>query len=138
MGATPGTAYTPGLPPEAAGGVYGTGLGLSAPPGVVTAPAGPDYSGVLVKLPGGGVGVGGRSLPNGDTEATPLEGGAAVVLTVVELVPPGRKDRVKVVCGERIGLVGEVMTFDGGDAVLMDGEVIDRTLLGKLAPPPPT
>lgn len=43
-----------------------------------------------------------------------------------------KKDRVKVVFGDKAGKVGEVMTFDGGDAVLEDGDVIDRTMLGKL------
>ena len=32
----------------------------------------------------------------------------------------------------KAGKVGEVMTFDGGDAVLEDGDVIDRPRLGKL------
>ncbi|KAF8065846.1 SPT5 [Scenedesmus sp. PABB004] len=137
LGVTPGMAYTPGLDRHhggAGGGLPGT-PGLPGGRGGAPPPRGPDYRDVLVKLPGGGVGVGGATLPGGALEAWPLGGGGAVVLEVVELVEVDKKDAVKVVSGDKVGLVGEVMTFDGGDAVLKDGDVVDRSMLGKLKPP---
>jgi hypothetical protein len=88
-----------------------------------------------VKLLNGGVGVGGEMRGN-ELEAYPLDGGDMVMLDLVELVPVDKKDKVKVVFGDKAGKCGEVMTFDGGDAVLEDGDVIDRTMLGKLRGPP--
>jgi hypothetical protein len=141
-GITPSLAFTPGLDGMHGGGVAST-PGLAgvpagiAPDGGMRAPMppvqrGPDYRDVLVKLPSGGVGIGGDVRPNGELEAYPVDGGDVVVLEVVELVEVDKKDRVKVVFGDKAGKIGEVMTFDGGDAVLEDGDVIDRTMLGKL------
>ncbi|KAF6250948.1 hypothetical protein COO60DRAFT_707446 [Scenedesmus sp. NREL 46B-D3] len=142
---TPGGADAPAPSPAAGGpGAYGgDGYYAQPTPGMGGAPdagmrppmqvqRGPDYRDVLVKLPDGGVGVGGEIRANGELEAYPLDGGDVVVLAVVELVAVDKKDRVKVVFGDKAGKIGEVMTFDGGDAVLGDGEVIDRTMLGKL------
>lgn len=111
-------------------------LPMMEAPGMMRPPApvqrGPDYRDVLLKLPNGCIAVGGDLRPGGEVEAYPLDGGDMVVLEVVELMEVDKKDRVKVVFGDKVGLVGEVMTFDGGDAVLKDGAVIDRTMLGKL------
>jgi hypothetical protein len=133
-GITPSLAFTPGLDGMPGGGGVASTPGLGGVPGGVADAAmrGPDYRDVLLKLPGGGVGVGGESRGNGLVEAYPLDGGDVVVLDCVELVEVDKKDRVKVVWGDKVGKCGEVMTFDGGDAVLEDGDVIDRTMLGKL------
>lgn len=144
MGATPGMAYTPGID-GAVGGVPGTpGVGLmpgmdgmgaagmgQLPPQQQQARR-PDYRDVLVKLPDGRIGVGGESRPDGSLQVTALDTQEVVVVDTVELVPVEKKDKVKVVCGDKMGKIGEIMTFDGGDAVLMDADVVDRTWLGKL------
>jgi hypothetical protein len=136
-------AYTPGglaaTPGGHGDGGYGSaaaagGWQTAAPP-LPDAPKRPDYSGVLVKLADGGVGVAGATHADGNTEATPLGGGAPVLLDVVELVEVGRKDAVKVVSGPLQGLTGAVISFDGGDVVLATGEVVDVSMLGKLHTP---
>lgn len=142
MGGTPAVAFTPGLD-GGVGGIPGTpGLGVMPGADGLGAAAGigqqqqqprrPDYRDVLVRLPDGRIAVGGDTHADGSLEATVLDTGERVVLDTVELVGVEKKDRVKVVAGEKMGKIGEVMTFDGGDAVLMDADVIDRTWLGKL------
>jgi hypothetical protein len=147
-GATPGVAYTPGLDPAAAGTPYAGGDGYGqqqqqqqygggggAGGGGGQQRQQPDYAGVLLKLPDGRVAVGGITRPDGNTEATLLEGGGPVVLDVVELVEVARKDAVKVVFGRKQGLVGTVISFDGAEAVLEGGDVFEAYLLGKLHNP---
>jgi len=140
-GFTPGVAYTPGLD----GGIPGTpgfvaldggavgqvGQGLN--PGGMQ---GPDYVGVLVKMPSGGVGVAGVTDAAGNTEAVPEGGGPVVLLDIVELCDVERKDWVKVVTGHMQGKVGQVVAFDGLDMVLNTGDVVESGVVGKLAIPP--
>lgn len=150
---TPGMAYTPGLEGATPGGLPGTpGFGMGGPgwdgsgvgqiagglgaPGVPPGPRRPDYKGVLVKMPDGGVGVAGDTDPSGNTEAVPQGGGAVVLLDVIELCEAERKDWVKVVSGEYQGKVGQVVAFDGTEMVLEDGDVVDSSIVGKLAVPP--
>jgi hypothetical protein len=97
-------------------------------------PRQPDYRDVLVRLPGGGIGVGSHWRDDSMLEAVPLEGGDVVLLDVVELVPAEKKDIVKVVYGEKQGQIGQVMLFDRDDVVLVGGDIVDSTQLGKLAP----
>lgn len=161
MGRTPGTVATPGMvtgytplggTPAVAftPGIDGAGSGIPSTPGLGVVPGADglgmadgasrqqqqprklDYRDVLVKLPDGRVGVGIDLRPDGLLEATALDSGDTVLLDTVELVGVEKKDRVKVVAGDKIGKVDTVMTFDGGDAVLMDADVVDRTYLGKL------
>jgi transcription elongation factor len=92
---------------------------------------------VLVKLSDGSVAVAGATDADGNTEAVPQGGsGPAVMLDVVELHEVERKDWVKVVSGEYQGKVGQVLAVDGTEFVLDDGEVVDSSIVGKLAVPP--
>jgi ribosomal protein L24 len=58
------------------------------------------------------------------------------MLDVIELCEAERKDWVKVVAGEYQGKVGQVVAFDGTEMVLEDGDVVDSSIVGKLAVPP--
>lgn len=142
-GFTPGMAFTPGLDgPQGGipgtpgfapldGGVLGQAQGMAAP-----GPRRPDYAGVLVQLSDGTVAVAGATDAQGNTEAVPVAGGAAVLLDVVELCEVERKDWVKVVSGEHQGKVGQVLAFDGEDLVLDNGDVLESGTVGKLHQPP--
>jgi len=156
QGVTPNVAYTPGLDGVGAGpgGVPGTpGFNAAGADGMMLpslgtagglqqqqqqqqpqVPRQPDYRDVLVRLPGGGIGVGSHWRDDSMLEAVPLEGGDVVLLDVVELVPAEKKDIVKVVYGEKQGQIGQVMLFDRDDVVLVGGDIVDSTQLGKLAP----
>jgi hypothetical protein len=104
--------------------------------GLPPRPRRPDYEGVLVKLLDGSLAVAGTTDSNGNTEAVPQAGGQAVLLDVVELSAVERKDWVKVVSGEYQGKVGQVVAFDGPDLVLESGDVLDASVVGKMAVPP--
>jgi hypothetical protein len=125
LAATPGgpmAAATPGGPlGEPGGGGGGDGEGM------------PDYSGVLVKLPGGGVGVARGWLPGVVLEVEPLGGGPPVPVEIIELVQPARQDLVKVVGGPTQGATGRLISIEGADAVLADGTLAELSLIGKLA-----
>lgn len=143
---TPGTAETPG-------GAFADPGNARTPGAMAATPGGADAYGVTAYTPGGYAPAqtpGGADMPAPSPAAggpggygsdayyaQPTPGMGATPGTVatpgmVELVEVDKKDRVKVVFGDKAGKVGEVMTFDGGDAVLEDGDVIDRTMLGKL------
>jgi hypothetical protein len=138
-------AYTPGLEGATPGGVPGTpgfgaydagGLDPMAQAGLPPRPRRPDYGGVLVKLSDGSLAVAGATDANGNTEAVPEAGGEAVLLDVVELCAVERKDWVKVVSGEYQGKIGQVVAFDGPDLVLESGDVLDTSVVRKMAVPP--
>ncbi|GBF99267.1 hypothetical protein Rsub_11792 [Raphidocelis subcapitata] len=122
---TPGgamLAHTPG-PPD--GGLGGGGADAD--------PDAPDYAGVLVRLPGGGIGVGRAWIPGVGLEAEPLGGGAPVALEVIELVKASRQDLVKVVGGPAKGATGRLISIEGSDAVLEKGTLAEVSYIGKLA-----
>ena len=124
---TPGPLGGDGGAPGALGGVGGDGGALGG------ADDGPDYAGVLVRLPGGGEAVGRRWLPGGGLEAEPVGGGAPVLLDTVELVRPSRQDLVKVVGGPSRGATGRLISVEGGDAVLEGGVIAEASYVGRLA-----
>jgi transcription elongation factor SPT5 len=131
LAATPGAGMVAATPGGPMGEPEGGAPGLA--PGGDGASAF-DYSGVLVMLPGGGIGVGRGRLPSGALEAVPLDGGAPVEVDCIELVKPARQDLVKVVGGPNKGLTGRLISIEGNDAVLADGTLAELFLIGKQAP----
>jgi len=135
---TPGVAYTPGMVAPTPGGG-----GMVAPtPGLPDHDAGggdelADYSGVLLALPDGKIGVGrGWVVPAQGPpvlEAAPLGGGALVTVDCPQLVRPQRQDVVKVVSGPTKGTQGRLISIEGSDAVLNDGTLAELSFVGKLA-----
>jgi hypothetical protein len=138
---TPGTVATPGLSTGVTPAVptpgysgYGADAGIPSTPGVPSEPVMvSDYRGVLVLLDDGREAEVVNTRPDNSHEVAPVDGtGEMMVIDVLELARPSKGEWVKVVQGERMGLVAQLISIDGTDGVLKGGHVMDLSRLGKL------